>query len=49
MPKIFLAVADALVWAFWCLDIISQIHSLDDFLFFSRPDSGKANSVLAVL
>ena len=48
-PKIFSAMADALAWAFRCSGIISQIHYLDDFLFFGRPDSEEADSVLSVV
>ena len=48
-PIIFSAMADALAWAFWCSGIISQIHYLDDFLFFGRPDSEEADSVLSVV
>ena len=48
-PKIFSAVSDALAWVFRCLGVYSQIHYLDDFLFFGRPGSGEASSTLSVV
>lgn len=48
-PKLFSAVADALAWAFRCLGVYSQVHYLDDFLFFGRPDSDEASAVLSVV
>ena len=46
-PKIFLVVSDALAWAFRSSGIFSQIHYLDDFLFFGRPNSDEAELVLS--
>lgn len=45
-PKIFSAVADALSWSFRCAGIFGQIHYLDDFLLFGRPDSEEAQFAL---
>ena len=49
LPKIFSAVSDSLAWVFRCLGVYSQIHYLDDFLFFGRPGSSEAGSTLSVV
>ena len=36
-PKIFSAVADALLWAMYGAGVSSALHYLDDFLFFGEP------------
>ena len=47
-PKIFLAVADALLWIMLNLGVCSSIHYLDDFLFFGRPDRMQCDRDLAI-
>ena len=46
-PKIFSAVADALLWCMYTSGVTSAIHYLDDFLFFGRPDSEDCGRNLA--
>ena len=36
-PQTFTAVADALVWIFWCKEGKKEIHYSDDFIFFLGP------------
>ena len=38
-PKIFWALADALLWAMYVAGMSSALHYLDNFLFFGEPGS----------
>ena len=42
-PKIFSAVADALLWVMFCMVVSSAIHYLDDFLFCGPAGSESAH------
>ena len=47
-PKLFGAVADALLWAMHCNGIHNSIHYPDDFLFAGPPDSPQCMSNLEI-
>ena len=47
-PKIFSAVADALLWIMLNGGVCSSIHYLDDFLFFSRPNGMQCDRDLSI-
>ena len=38
-PKIFSDFSDALAWIFGCAGLVSQVHYLDDFLYFEPSGS----------
>ena len=40
-PKIFSAVADALLWVMYEKGVTSELHYLDDFLLFGRPGTSE--------
>ena len=46
-PKIFSAVAYALMWIMSCQGLTAGIHYLDDFLFFGRPQASECDENLA--
>ena len=46
-PKIFSAVADALMWIMSCRGITAGIHYLDDFIFFGRSQASECDEKLA--
>ena len=46
-PKIFIAVADALVWVLWCKGVMRAIHYLDDF-FLGPPGSEECTKSLKI-
>ncbi len=46
-PKIFSALADALLWSMTCRGIQEGIHYLDDFLFGGRPASDECQVALS--
>ena len=48
-PKIFLAVADALLWIMYRRGITSGIHYLDDFLFGAANSSECADNLATAL
>jgi len=45
-PKMYNAVADALLWILENFDGVEGLHYLDDFLLFGAPDSGKCKQAL---
>ena len=45
-PKIFSAVADAVAWSLFIRGIKIQLHYLDDFLFFGRPQTVEVAHIL---
>ena len=45
-PKIFSAVADALVWILGKRGMAYQLHYLDDFLFLGRPNTQECAEAL---
>ena len=45
-PKIFSAVADALLWCMYAAEVTSVIQYMDDFRFRGHPDSGRCEEVL---
>ena len=47
-PKIFSAVADALLWVMFCKGASSGIHYLDDYLFIGPCESGSCGRDLAL-
>ena len=47
-PKIFSAVADALLWIMLNRGVCSSIHYLDDYLFFGRPDGMQCDRDLTI-
>ena len=47
-PKIFSAVADAVLWMMYDKGLTSGIHYLDDFLFFGAPDTRECEKNLAL-
>ena len=47
-PKIFSAVADAVLWMMYDKGLTSGIHYLDDFLFFGAPDTRECEENLAL-
>ncbi|XP_062511310.1 uncharacterized protein LOC134187209 [Corticium candelabrum] len=46
-PKIFSAVADALMWIMSCRGITAGMHYLNNFLFFGRPQASECDESLA--
>ena len=48
-PKLFTAVADAIAWALVQVGVWSQIHYLDDYLFFIPSSVGGAQAVLPLI
>lgn len=47
-PKIFTAVADAMLWVMYNRGLTSGFHYLDDFLFFGAPESRECKDNLDV-
>ena len=48
-PKIFSAISDELAWIFASFGLVSQVHYLDDFLFFEPSSSAGASGVGSVV
>ena len=47
-PKVFTAVADALMWIFRKYGVCAGIHYLDDYLFVGAPDSNECQQAIAL-
>ena len=48
-PKLFSSVADVIAWALYHRGVRSQLHYLDDFLFFGAPHTDEARMPLSIV